>query len=78
MPSKSLKRIHTLAYGLIAEVARHRLEVPALLDALCEIADGEGVSSSIVGCGGLSTSQRGHEDARLSPSDSSKSAPLVS
>jgi hypothetical protein len=34
-----LARIHALAYGLVTEVARRRIEVPALLDALCKIAD---------------------------------------
>ncbi len=37
--SDGLTRIHLLAYGLITEVARQRIDHPALLDALCQLAD---------------------------------------
>lgn len=36
---QGLARIHALAYELITEVARDRIERPALLDALCRLAD---------------------------------------
>ena len=36
---EGLTRIHTRSLALIVEVARRRIEIPALLDALCGIAD---------------------------------------